>query len=71
MRVTRTRILLLTLILLLAFLLACGDPPTPEPTPCDQLKGMDRFTPDVIERCGCPDENKVPVWMEIPECPAT
>lgn len=68
---TRTRILVLALMLLAFALLACVDPtPNPAPVPCDELEGTARFTPDAIERCGCPDEDKVPTWMEIPECPS-
>ena len=62
--------LLLALLLLLTLALACGDPPAPEPVPCDQLKGMDRLTEEAVERCGCPDEDKVPAWYVIQGCPA-
>ena len=60
--------LLLALLLLLTLALACGDPPAPEPVPCDQLEGMDRLTTEAVDRCGCPDEDKVPEWYVIPEC---
>lgn len=36
--------------------------------PCDGLEGMDRFTEEAIDRCGCPDGDKTPEFIEIPEC---
>lgn len=31
--------------------------------------GMDRFSPSMIEKHGCPDSDKIPAFMIIPECP--
>ena len=62
------KVLLLAALVLGVLVLACGDP---QPVPCNELEGTARFTPDAIERCGCPDEDKVPVWYVIPGCPAT
>jgi len=41
----------------------------PKPTPtCEELEGMERFTPATIDRCGCPDPQKIPQWITIAGC---
>jgi hypothetical protein len=58
-------ILLISIVLLVTVACEVEDPSSlPESAP----EGTERFTPENIEKYGCPDKDKVPEWVEIPEC---
>lgn len=67
-------ILLISVFLLIFLSMACGEGGSEEdkqentPTVEVSAEGTERFHPEEVEESGCPDPDKVPVWIEIPEC---
>jgi hypothetical protein len=65
----RIKVLILCVVVCSFLLLGCLSVDNDEPTTIESApSGTARFSKESIQKFGCPQPEKIPIWIEIPEC---